>query len=61
VAADAAGLDSLTALSPPVSDFEGSALEPESDDLALDSVFVSEPAVSDPLEPLDFSELDRCP
>ena len=34
-------------------------MDPESVDFALDSVLVSEPEESEPLEPLDFSELDR--
>ena len=35
-------------------------MEPESDDFVPESVLVSEPSdESDPLEPADFSELDR--
>ena len=60
---EAAGLDSLAGLSLPAPDFVGSVLDPESDDFVVDSVFVSDPDPdpdeSDPLDPLDLSELAR--
>ena len=56
---EAAGLDSLAGLSLLVPDFGDSVLDPESDDLVVDSVLVSELDESDPLDPLDFSEPDR--
>jgi hypothetical protein len=59
VVLEAAGLDAAAGLlSLPVPDLEDSFLEPESEDVVVDSVFVSEVDESDPLDPLDFSEPD---